>query len=85
MKINDIVEFDENQNLSKQTTEFQAWYNQNVNILINDKLVPDYLDRFNRPQSYTVVVGEFTIQVVPEYIYRDQSNWACSDFYLKIK
>jgi len=85
MKINDIVEFDENQNLSKQTTEFQAWYNQNVNILINDKLVPDYLDRFNRPQSYTVVVGEFTIQVQPEYIYRDQSNWACSDFYLKIK
>ena len=85
MKINDNIEFDENQTLSKQTPEFQSWYNQNVNILINDKLVPDYLDRFNRPQSYTVVVGEFTIQVQPEYIYRDQSNWACSDFYLKIK
>jgi len=65
--------------------EFQTWYNDNVNVLINDTLVPDSLDIFKRPQSYTVVVEKLTIQVVPQYIYRDQSNWACSDFYLTIK
>ena len=85
MKINDNIEFDENQTLSKQTPEFQSWYNQNVNVLINDKLVSDSFDEFKRPQAYTIIVGEFTIQVVPQYIYRDQSNWACSDLYLKFK
>jgi len=84
MKINDTVEFDESKNLSEQTPEFQAWYNENVNVLINDKLIPNSLDRFNRPQSYTVVVTDFTIQVVPQYIYRDQSNWSCSDFKLTV-
>ena len=85
MKITETIDFDENQNLSKQSTEFQAWYNQNVNVLINDKLIPDSFDEFKRPQAYTIIVGEFTIQVVPQYIYRDQSNWACSDLYLKFK
>jgi len=85
MKINNTIDFDESQTLSKQSTEFQEWYNQNVNALINDKLFPDSLDRFNRPQSYTVIVNELTIQIFPQYIYSDQSNWACSDFQLTIK
>ena len=85
MKINDTIEFNESQTLSKQSTEFQVWYNQNVNVLINDKLIPDSLDRFKRPFSYTVKIESFTITIIPQYIYRDQSNWACSDFYLTIK
>jgi len=85
MKINDTIEFNESQTLSKQSTEFQVWYNQNVNVLINDKLIPDSLDRFKRPFSYTVKIESFTITIIPQYIYCDQSNWACSDFFITIK
>jgi len=85
IKINDTVEFDESKLLSEQTQEFQAWYNENVNGLINDKLVPNSLDEYKRPKSYTVTVFSFTITIDPIYIYPDQSNWSCSDFRLTIK
>jgi len=85
MQITDTIQFDESKLLSEQTTEFQEWYNENVNVLINDKLAPDSLDNFKRPFSYTITVKSFTIVICPNYIFRDQSNWACSDFYLSIK
>jgi len=85
MNITSKIKFDESKNLSGQTTEFKVWYNDNVNVLINDKFVPDMLDEFKRPKSYTVKVGTFTITILPIYIYPDQSNWACSDFQLTIK
>ena len=85
IQITETVQFDESKNLSQQTPEFKNWYNQNVNVLINDKLVPDILDEYNRPKSYTVQVDAFTITIYPLYIYQDQSNWACSDFQLTIK
>jgi len=85
MKITETIDFEENVFLSKQTTEFQEWYNDNVNVLINDTLAPDLFDIFKRPMSYTVTVGTFTITIEPKYIYSDQSNWACSDFNITIK
>ena len=85
IQINDTVQFEESKNLSKQTPEFKTWYNQNVIVLINDKLVPDILDEYKRPKSYTVKVETFSITIYPLYIYNDQSNWVCSDFQLTIK
>ena len=85
IKINDTIEFDESKLLSEQTKEFQEWYNENVNGLINDTLVPDSLDEFKRPMSYIVQVDTFTVTIFPNYIYHDQSNWSCSDFYVTIK
>ena len=85
MNITDTIQFDESKLLSEQTPEFQAWYNENVNVLINDKLAPDSLDKFKRPFTYTVYVDNFTFVICPNYIYKDQSNWACSDFQITIK
>ena len=85
MNITETIQFDESKMLSEQTKEFQQWYNDNVNVLINDKLIADSLDQFNRPFSYTVEVDTFIIVIYPQYIYRDQSNWACCDFQLTIK
>jgi len=85
MKIADNIDFDESKNLSEQTKEFQSWYNENVNTLINDTLKPDFLDEYKRPKSYTVTVDSFSITIYPLYIYQDQSNWACRDFQLTIK
>ncbi len=85
INITNTILFDENLLLSKQSAEFQQWYNENVNILINDKLKPDLLDEYSRPMSYTVVVNTFQITIYPLYIYQDSSNWACRDFQLTIK
>jgi len=85
MNITDTIMFDESKLLSEQTPEFQAWYNENVNVLINDKLVPDLMDEYKRPKSYTVVVDSFSVTILPLYIYPDQSNWACSNFKLIFK
>jgi len=85
MNITDTIMFDESKLLSEQTPEFQAWYNENVNVLINDKLVPDLMDEYKRPKSYTVVVDSFSVTILPLYIYPDQSNWACSNFQLIFK
>ena len=85
MNITNTIQFNESKMLSEQSQEFQTWYNKNVNVLINDKLIPDSLDRFKRPFSYTVKVESFTIVIFPQYIYCDQSNWACSDFFITIK
>jgi len=46
MNITDTIMFDESKLLSEQTPEFQAWYNENVNVLINDKLVTDLMDEY---------------------------------------
>jgi len=85
IQITGTTEFDETKLLSMQSSEFKEWYNKNVNILINDKLIPDSLDIFNRPISYTVIFDKFTITIYPQYIYSDQSSWACSDLQIKIK
>lgn len=84
MKILDNIEFDESKNLSKQSKEFQQWYNEKVNPLITDKLIPDRLDIYKRPLTYTVIVDSLTIVIYPQYIYKESSNWACSDFLIKI-
>ena len=84
IQITDTIEFDETKLLSMQSSDFKEWYNKNVNILINDKLVPNSLDTFKRPISYTVIFDKFTITIYPQYIYSDQSNWACSDLQIKI-
>lgn len=85
MKITENIEFEESKNLSEQSKEFQAWYNEKVNPLINDQLKPDLFDEYNRPKSYTVTVDSLYITIYPLYIYPDQSNWACRDFQLTIK
>jgi len=85
IQITETIEFDDSKFLSEQSSDFKVWYNKNVNILINDKLNPDSLDIFNRPISYTVTVETFNIEIYPQYIYNEQSNWACSDFKIKIK
>ncbi len=85
MNITDTIQFDESKNLSQQTPEFQAWYNENVNLRINDTLKPDILDEYKRPKSYTVIVDLFSVNILPLYIYPDHGNWACSDFQLIIK
>lgn len=85
MNINDTVEFDESKNLSEQTTKFQTWYNENVNTLISDTLVPDLLDQWNRPMSYTVKVGGFVVTIYPLYKIHEQSDWGCRDFQITLK
>lgn len=85
IQITDTIQFDESKLLSKQTSEFQRWYNENVNPLINDKTPIDSFDEFKRPQSYAIVVGELLVDVWPQYIFPDSSNWSCSDFEILIQ
>jgi len=84
IQITNTIVFDETKFLSEQSSEFKDWYNKNVNILINDKIVPDSLDTFKRPISYTITIDKFNIIIYPQYIYNEQNNWSCSDFKLKI-
>jgi len=84
MNITETIQFDESKMLSEQSPEFQQWYNEKVNALVNDKLIPDLLDEYKRPKSYTVKVDSFIVNILPIYIYPDKSNWACSDFDLII-
>lgn len=85
MKITDKIEFDElNPLLSKQTDEFRTWFNEKINSQITDKTVPDSLDEYDRPASYTLQVEGLTVKVSWVYIYENKSSWACSDFNLEI-
>jgi len=85
IQINPTIYFDESKLLSKQTPEFQAWYNENVNPLINDTLKPDILDEYKRPKSYTVTVDVFSVTIYLLYINQSSSDWRCRDFQLTIK
>lgn len=85
MKITENIEFDETKPLlSEQSAEFQQWYNESISPKITDKTIPDALDEFNRPVSFTVQHENFTVTVFWLYIYEDTSNWACRNFKLKI-
>lgn len=83
--LTDTIQFDESKNLSEQSPEFQAWFNEFVNPQINDRLQPDLLDQYKRPVSYTVHVDGYTITVFNLYINADQTNYACRDFQLILK
>ncbi len=84
MKITDNIEFNPSLSLSEQSAEFQAWYNENVNNQITDQLTPDALDAYDRPISFTVMVGDLSVTVYFIYQFEDSSTWACSGFNLKI-
>ena len=79
------IQFDPTQPLSKQTEEFKAWYNTNIGSKINDKTPIDSLDQYKRPISYTLQADGLSVVVSPRYIFQDSSNWACSDFHVKIE
>ena len=76
IKINDTVQFDESKNLSQQTPEFKNWYNQNVNVLINDKLVPDILDEYkDEILNYTKTEDEwFIVNLILTPDYKTRKN-----------
>lgn len=84
MKITETIEFNPDVPLAEQSTEFQQWYNDNVNNQITDQLAPDALDVFDRPVSFTVMVGALSVTVYFLYQFQDSSSWACSGFNLKI-
>ena len=84
MKITDEIEFLENLPLSEQSLEFQDWYIENIGNKIDDKTIPDSLDEYDRPISFTVELDDFIVTVYWFYIYESRSNWACSKYELKI-
>lgn len=85
MNITDTIQFDESLPLSQQSSDFKTWYYKNVINQITDKTIPDLLDDFNRPVSFTVNVDNFIVTIFWLYIFQDQSNWSCSDFNILIK
>ena len=85
MKITEEIEFIEDLPLFEQSLEFQKWYMTNVSSKINDKLIPDSLDEFDRPVSFTIEQDGFLITVFWFYIYESKSNWACKRHDIKIK
>jgi hypothetical protein len=84
MTIAENVEFIKDLPLSKQSDEFRQWYNENINSQITDKIIPDSLDDYNRPISFTLKYDVFTVKVFWVYALQDSSSWACSDFNIQI-
>jgi len=83
IKITDNIEFNPELNLSGQSPEFKEWFNL-VNQQITDKTVPDSLDEYDRPVSFTIQVGNLVVKVFWLYIFQEKSSWACSDFKIEI-
>ncbi len=84
MEISENITFEDGLPLSKQSEEFKSWYNNNIHPKITDQTIPDSLDEYNRPVSFTLQYETFTVKVYWLYILQDASSWACSDFNLEI-
>lgn len=80
---NEII-FDDEKKLHEQSSEFQQWYNEKIQSQITDRTIPDSLDEFDRPISFTLKADGITVKVYWIYIYQSPSSWACSEFKLEI-
>jgi hypothetical protein len=86
IQITDTIQLDENiELLSGQSSEFQTWFNENVNSQITDQLQPLELDVYNRPKTYKVEANAITFLVSPNYLYTGSSSWANSGLTIKIQ
>lgn len=85
MLIDNKIIFDESKTLSNQNREFLDWYYKNVSVLINSTLIPDSLDEFNRPVSYTVSFESYKITISYIYKLNIKSSWECTDYNIIIK
>ena len=70
--------------LSQCSEELRQFVTGNIIPQINLSTVPDSLDEFNRPVSFTIEADGVKVKIVWIYIYQDVSNWACSDYQLFI-
>ena len=70
--------------LSKCSDELRSFVTEKIIPQINLNTIPDSLDEYNRPVSFTIESDGVTIKIVWIYIYQDTSNWACSDYQLFI-
>lgn len=85
MNITESIQFNENEPLlSKQSDELKGWYNENIHSKITDQIIPDSLDQYDRPFSFTTEAEGFKVATEWQYIHKTKSNWACSDFKLTI-
>lgn len=85
MNITDKVIFDETQKIQEQSSEFNRWFFENCLVKINDKLIPDALDEFDRPSKYTLLVDTFIVEIYPIYINQSKTDWSKSTYELIIK
>jgi len=85
MNITDKVIFDQTKKLQEQTSEFNQWLFENCLSKINDKLIPDALDEFDRPSKYTLLVDTFIVEIYPIYINLSKIDWSKSTYELIIK
>lgn len=85
MNITENIQFNESESLlSKQSDELRGWYNENIHSKITDQTIPDSLDEYDRPFSFTIEADGFKVTTEWQYIHKTKSNWACSDFKLTI-
>ena len=84
MNIAENIEFDETKLLSEQSKEFQDWYYSNINSQITDKTIPDSLDEYDRPFSFTMKHEGFSVKTIWLYKLDGKSDWGCKDFELTI-
>ncbi|MDR3706645.1 MAG: hypothetical protein P4L28_12160 [Paludibacteraceae bacterium] len=85
-QITDTIQFDESKELlSGQSSEFQTWFNENVNAQITDRLQPVETDEYSRPKTYNVEANSITFLVSPNYLYAGSASWANSGLTIKIK
>jgi hypothetical protein len=76
MSITENIQFNELEPLlSKQSDDFRAWYNENIHSKISDQTVPDSLDEYDRPFSFTLEADGFTVT----------TEWLQSHRYLQMK
>lgn len=85
MEITDKVIFDETKKLQEQTSEFNQWLFENCLSKINDKLIPNALDDFDRPAKYAFVADTFSVEIYPVYISQSKNDWSKSTYDLIIK
>jgi hypothetical protein len=82
VEITDKVSFDETKPIQQQSTEFQQWFTDNCPI--NDKTPISAYDEYNRPGKYVFTVDNLKVNVEPNYINPDRSNWAISGYNISI-
>lgn len=70
--------------LSQCSDELRAFVTEKIIPQINLNTIPDALDKYKRPVSFTLEADGVTVKVVWIYIYNDSSNWACSDYQIFI-
>lgn len=81
-QITDTIFFDETKTIQEQTSEFQQWFFTNCNI--TDITLIDSYDNYNRPNKYHFNINNLTINVIPNYINDDITNWAISGYTIEI-